>query len=242
MKSIFSVICYFLIVIFLIGCVLGNDSKKIEDKGSFEISISPLQFKSYPAGGGLVLISLEPNTDFAGDVDLLFETDENITLIPDKSVLSMDKMVEEIEVYPDTTATPGEYWISIIYQHAGIIDTKTVQIIITDLPDPFIRHIGFNKILSAEIVQWLDETHPEYGIKTDDSWFCFCEDVETLGLIWRYINQSWDIKIEGMAYPPLFKWYLLRKRGCIEPLLCVKKDKQGLFEEIPVNDFGKNNL
>ena len=240
MGRIFSEICYFLIVIFLSGCVLDSDSKKIVDKGSFNLFVSPLQFKSYPGGGGLVLISLEPDTNFTGDVDLWFETDENIILIPEKSVFSMNKLIEEIEVYPDTTVTQGESQINIIYRHAGITDKKIVQINLTYLPDATILLVGSGKKLSLEIVQWLNETHFEYGIKADDSWFCFCEDVETTGPIWRYINKSWDIKITSNAYPPRYKWYLLRKRGFIEPLLCVRKDEnQGLFEEIPVNDFGK---
>ena len=97
MKRIFSEICYFLIVLFLSGCVLDSDSKKTVDKGSFNLFVSPLQFKSYPGGGGLIIISLEPDTNFTGDVDLWFETDKNITLIPEKSVLSMDKLIEEMQ-------------------------------------------------------------------------------------------------------------------------------------------------
>jgi len=232
-----------LIVLFLSGCVLDSDSKKTVDKGSFNLFVSPLQFKSYPGGGGMVLISLEPDTNFTGDVDLWFETDENITLIPEKSVLSMNKLIEEIEVYPDTTVIPGESQINITYRHAGITDTKIVQIILTYLPEAFIPLVGIGKNMSIEIVQWLDETHPEYGIKEDNSWFHFCEDVQTTGLIWRYINKSWDIKITSNAYPPRYKWYLLRKRGIIEPLLCVRKDEdQGLFEEIPVSLFNVNPI
>ncbi|MFC1541877.1 hypothetical protein ACFL50_05445 [Candidatus Latescibacterota bacterium] len=239
MKCISTLLCYSLIVMLLSGCVLEDNSKENEDKGTFTLTVSPLQFKSYPGGCGVVIISLKPDTTFAGDVDLSFETDENITLIPEKSVLSTDKLVEEIEVFPDSSITPDESQIIITYRHAEITDSKIVQITLTDLPDIFIPYVGFGKNLSDEIVNWLDETHPEYGINTDNSWFCFCEDVYTTGLIWRYFNQSWDIKITSNAYPPRYRWYLFRKRGDIEPLLCVRRDEQGIYTEIPVSDFGE---
>ena len=217
MGRIFSKICYFLIVLFLSGCILDSDSKKTVDKGSFNLFVSPLQFKSYPGGGGLVFISLVPDTNFAGDVDLWFGTDKNITLIPEKSILSLNKLIEEIEVYPDTTVTPGESQINVKYQHGDITDFLTVEIILFEADDILYQFSGFGKNPPEVLLQWLFRTYPEYNIEADNSWFCWCDEY-AIGAGFEFSSSPlpWLYRLQGGPVCT-FTFLLGLKRSLREP-------------------------
>ena len=72
MKSIMAIVII-LNSYFVSCCIFNSDSSEkpeSKDKGTFTLNIDPLTVESYPTGGGLFIITLEPGDDFEGDVSI----------------------------------------------------------------------------------------------------------------------------------------------------------------------------
>ena len=194
-----------------------------------------------------MIVSIEPDSSFAGDVELIIESPDDIETIPEKAHITLDKPLDEIEVYIDSTAILGEKEVMITCTHADKQVTASVTIIVYSLFSELLPLVGKGILPPEDLTQWLEETHPEYKINADSSWFSWFEDPNDImkaggGVEQRYFNREWEIKRQSAGYGIWIEWYWIRKRGDEEPCLYVREifgHGEYVFEEITASEFNK---
>jgi len=86
--------------------------------------------------------------------------------------------------------------------------------------------------------------HPELGIRDGQEWFGYRStlilvlggDVET-----TFLNEIWHVRVRTGLRPPWPTnpvWFLLRRRGEASATFCAVKDRNGVFRQIGVDEFG----
>lgn len=92
-------------------------------------------------------------------------------------------------------------------------------------------------------VQWIQDTHPELGITTDQEWFSWCPYPRYIkgSLLTGYghrifLNSKWETRVSWFVGPgPV--WALVRQRGKVTPLVAAKQQGYEPFHVIPVEEF-----
>ena len=220
---------------FVSGCVFDSDSSnktESKDKGTYTLIVDPLTVESYPTGGGLFIITLEPSDDFEGDVNITIEANPALNAQITTEKLSLKNRVAEIEIHPDSTVTSRTDTLKVLFEH----NNKTKPIILTvticiqwgleTMPCPSWH---------SEFLQWIKTEHQEFSIEGGEDWFGWFKYpcLEGVG-VWMYINQKWEITVVIEVFPPFKKWFLLRKRGEVIPKLCAREYPDNTFIEYPI--------
>ncbi|MFC1541665.1 hypothetical protein ACFL50_04350, partial [Candidatus Latescibacterota bacterium] len=152
-----------------------------------------------------------------------------------------EKLISEVEFYPDSTVASGLHTITIISKHGGKRDSLElfVEVIYPDYPLPSTPYP------SQSFVSWIQEEYPEMGIIPRVKWIHYINyPINILpgqSLEQTWINQSWEMTVFNLGYYPYMKWCLLRKRGEIKPFFAAKRDnfENNIYYEIDINDFKK---
>ena len=140
-----------IIVFFVAGCIFDSDTKKSEDKGTYTLEVETTGFwdektssfiedglVSYPGGGGgLFILIMKPGEDFEGEVRLTVNATPLLNVELTNDLLSSDKRVAEVVIYPDSKMAVGVETIRVISEHAGVIDELelSVEIIKSETED-----------------------------------------------------------------------------------------------------------
>ena len=256
MVAIFILLCCS--VFFLSGCGdngAGPEKNEVEDKGTYTLTVEqtlmdepkgylqPTSVWSYPGGGGLFIIIMEPGEDFEGDVQLTINADPALHAQLLNEKLTVEKPVSEVEVYPDTTievVNERFYFVNdtllVIAEHGGVKDTLDLEIKIgipNDKAKP--NATGLHNVF----IQWIQDEHPELGITTGQEWFSWSINPRFLlgGGHWLFLNSNWEMRVSWAVVPSPPVWILVRQRGNVMPLLAARRIGDGPFQEIPVEDF-----
>jgi len=241
---------YFSVFIILITITIGCSEKKsvnpIKDAGTYKIEIEPAlpaplltPMKSYRSGGGLFILSMEPGDNFEGKVLLTVNAIQALNVEITTAMLSLDKRVAEILIYPDSKIAIGTEIIKVISEHADVADTLEIEVEIVE-PDSLSTEKTATK-LHDEFVLFVQEAYPELGITTGQDWFNYNQHPILLSGTpgkWTFLNQTWDMTVYWTVWPKMPVWFLLRKRGESEPEFAAFKDMDVTIHEIPVDEFG----
>ena len=242
MSKVFSLICYILIAFFLSGCLLADDSKESEDNGSYSLISNKIQIDSFPEGGGLFILSMEPSEDFEGEIHLSIEADQKLNAILYEKSLSITKYVSEVEFYPDSTIAFGTFPINIISRHGGIKESLMLSV---EIHDPIYPNGPSTPYPPQKFVAWLNEGYPGMGISPGIKWIYYRnEPIITMpgsSLEQTWLNQSWEMTVYTKGPYPYKSWYLLRKRGEVLPVFAAKRENlnYNAHYEIDVAEYKK---
>jgi len=212
----------------------AEDSSKItEDTGTYTLESEPTAVQSYCGGGGIFILSMEPGDNFGGDVQLTLDANQSLNAKLTADLLSLDRKVTEIEIYPDSTLALGFYPFKVISENAGVkneLDLSVEIRVFGSFSPPYLKYIEFR--------DWVEITYPIVFYDGGKLFpFFKCPDYDGAST-WIILSPTFEITIILKTTPLFPAYYLLRKRGEVTPLLVAKKI-DGEFLEISLEDLWK---
>ena len=209
---------------------------------TFELKAKYSYIRSYPEGGGIFIIYIEPDDSFKGKVFVNMVAPNALNAQLSKEVLDRGSLVTEITVNPKEKAPAKIYNIRLVALNVEGMQVKTVQKIQLEV-EVFQWEAGKNPNLDAKrdlFIEWLEQEHQEFGIFLGRSYDYYCTYPEILIVEHgTYLHPEWEIRVCDHVMVPPYDWSMLciRKRGALEPLLAAKRESDNTIHEIPVSEY-----
>ncbi|MBN1697928.1 MAG: dockerin type I repeat-containing protein [Spirochaetales bacterium] len=206
---------------------------------SFSLRAKYTSIRSYPGGGGIFIIALEPETNFTGDVTVSFRAEDTLHASLDRNTLDRENRVAELTISPSLSTRIGEYAIDV--QAADSVMTKntglSVDVMSWETGDPADALV---KLLNFQ--QWLDENAPGLNLNLDMKWTYYKTYPETLIVEhWTFLDNTWEIRLCFHVMIPPDDWSRLwvRKRGDMEATLALYRETEdtGIVHETDISEY-----
>jgi hypothetical protein len=213
------------------------DDRSLTGHGEFRIIAKYDSIDSYPSGGGVFLIRLNPGDDFSGPVRLTIKADPRLHADLSAAVLNPQSPVAEITIMPEQTFPIGLHTITVLADNASF---SRKLILIVNIINWWIadkRNAVQNLLPFAE---WLEKNHPELGDFLEREWYIYATYPGILVVEhWTFLDAEWEIRVCHHVMIPPYDWskMLLRKRGEWEPTLAAKRETDGIIHQIPIADY-----
>jgi len=229
-------VLYILIIgsLLLIFISCSSNSDRIyeyeADLGDFELERSADSVKSYPGGGGVFIIKLDPDSVFNNSVSISINADEVLNADLTELTISNGHPITEISIQPGTTENET-FPITVTGTCESLIKTVDLTVLmydaVGDVPQQFID-------ARDEIIGWVVTHHPEHS-ELDAMEFSSYKT--SLGAVygstnWEFLNDTWHLRlaIPTSIDPPATMY--LRYRGEWDYVLTVRKNPDGSIEEL----------
>lgn len=215
--------------------------------------------RSYPGGGGIFIVYIEPENGFSGNVYLRINADQNLGVEVDTKILNMQSRVAEITLRPTMNISFTTYSIEVSafyspslspvksavdfweppYGHHPAVSLRTLYLDVEifdhsscNLPDAIVKR--------DELVTWLEAEHPEFGMFSNQDFFAYVTYPEILVVEhWTFLYDDWEMRICYHVMMPPYDWskIWLRPRGEINAVFAAYRESDGTTYEIPVSEY-----
>ncbi len=207
------------------------------DQGSFTIEAPYTYIRSYPGGGGVLLLSITPSDGFAGNVFLTISAQTSLNAQLDRDVLNDSIRVAEITIVPSEQATIEWHQIELTTTHAGETQGLTF--------DVEMFHWSSANIADAEakrdpLLEWVENNYPELGSLSDQEWYGYFTYPQIWVVEhWTFLSEDWELRICYHVMIPPHDWSMLRlrPRGELDAILAVRRESDGITYEIPIDEY-----
>lgn len=213
------------------------DDRSLLGQGEFRIVARYDSISSYPSGGGIFPIRLNPGDDFSGAIRLTILADPRLHAEPSATVLSPQSPVAEITIMPERTIPVGLHTITLLAANAGfsgklILTVNTVNWWATEKSHAVQKMEPF--------AAWLEENYPDLGNFSERGWYIYATYPGILVVEhWTFLDAEWEMRVCFHVMIPPYDWskMLLRKRGEWEPTLAAMQETDGTIHQIPIADY-----
>jgi len=226
------------------GCLDGtDDSQPFEpdpvapDAGSFTLQARYDAIRSFPGGGGLFIVAISPDWDFAGTVRLSVTANPRLHTQMSTTLLDTSLRVAEIWISPEAGMETGFYTIQLKAEHGDATELLPLNIEVMEWSQ---AEPGHEMQMRGHFCDWLAAQHPELGYNEGDSfkrWITYPQHL--IVEHWTFFSHDWEMRVCFHVMIPPHDWsmMLLRRRGEMEPVLAARRESNGSIHEIPVNDY-----
>ena len=239
MKRIMGLVL--LMVLFLSFNVASGDVAP-ETVQTFDLKAKYTYIRSYPNGGGIFIVYIEPKSEFAGKVFLNMVSPARLNARLSNDVLDRGSLLTEITVEPSGDIRPGTKYIRLAAVHVVGLCVQTVQRIQLEV-EVFNWEAGENPNLDERrdlFVKWLEQEHQEFGIFLNQEYNYYSTYPEVLIVEHgTYLNAEWEMRVCDHVMVPPDDWsmFCIRKRGALKPLFAAKRETDNTIHEIPVSEY-----
>lgn len=235
MKRIIS-----LVLIMVLCLSLGVASKGLAQ--TFEFGAKYNYIRSCPGGGGIFLVSIEPNSAFTGKVFLNIIAPYSLNAELNKDVLDMGSPVAEIRVSPSENISSGKYNIGVAAVHVVGLYVQNVERIkleveVFDWESTVSRNLSQKRDL---FIEWLETEHPEFGIFPKQKYDAYNTYPELIIVEHgTFLSSEWEIRVCDHVMIPPDDWSMIwiRKRGALDALFAAKRETDNSIHEIPISEY-----
>ena len=101
-----------------------------------------------------------------------------------------------------------------------------------NLPDAIIKR--------DELIDWLEDEHPEFGNFSGENWFAYLTyPAHLIVEHWTFLYEKWEMRICYHVTIPPYNWSMLclRPRGEVDAIFVAKRESDGTTYEIPISDY-----
>jgi len=219
-----------------------------KDAGSsgFELKAKYTYIRSHLGGGGVFVIRLNPDVDFTGDVRLQLVADPVLNARLDRATVNAASDIAELSIRPTASVNAGTYQIDVVGCHVSDVVSPDsyqtvsleVEIIPWGIPDP-----RYAVIKRDPLVEWIEDTHPEFGSFSGMQWYPY---ITYPGILvvehWTFLNDDWEMRICFHVMIPPYDWSMiqLRRHGEWDPIFAARREYNGTtyeIHEIPLSEY-----
>ena len=228
----------------LAGCLeVGGDAMPDEalpspaDAGEYVLQARHSAIRSYPGGGGVFTVFIDPREDFSGTVRLSIEADPQLHASLSRHVLDERERVAELRLAPSEAMDVGMHRINVVAMHDDRITALSLDV-------EMLHWTQFPPAMEMEkredFLAWLDAAHPELGDVTRRPFHRYMTYPEILIVEhWTFLSAEWEVRLcyHVMIPPDDWSMLLLRRCGSLSPLLAARRESDGSIHEIPVEQY-----
>ncbi|MFA6569932.1 MAG: hypothetical protein WCT77_01710 [Bacteroidota bacterium] len=238
--TISSVLLLFLSSLFLSfisSCSSSNDPvDPVKDAGDYTLTAKYDSVKTYPKGGGIFVIKMSPDNNFAGKVRLKIDANSALKAKLSKSELSSKDSVIDIILSPDENINYGSYPIKLIASHKGTERALEMNADIVQWGE------NINDALEKlyQFRTWIIDNKSQYQNIFDE----YVNSYSTYPNIlivehYTFITEKYEIRLCYHVMIPPYDWSKLwiRSRNKMEPELIVQRQTDGTIFNIPVTEY-----
>lgn len=212
----------------------GDESN---EAGGFTLRCINTSVRSYTGGGGVFVVTIQPDPQFNGSVRL--EVEANPLLGAKLTRYRLDEFLSyaELTVEPAAPIAPATYDIVLRATHHGKTISRILQV---DIHFWSHHEPGMEILKRDEFVSWLSNEHPELGDFAAEEFRRYMTYPEILVVEhWTFLSDMWEFRLCYHVMIPPHDWskMLLRRRGCSQPLLAAQRESDGTIAEMPVDEY-----
>ncbi|MDT8323554.1 MAG: hypothetical protein RRA94_05555 [Bacteroidota bacterium] len=232
------------LLLFATGCLesggdaLAPEPSPVErDAGSYILHARYDTLRSFPGGGGVFTMHIEPDMEFAGSVRLSVEAPEGLGARWDRMLLDAESRGAELSLHPAPTLATGLYALTVIARHGGVQKEYSLHV---DMREWSQSGPGHEMDRRQDFLDWLAVAHPELGDVDALPYFRFCTYPEILIVEhWTFLSAEWEMRVCFHVMIPPHNWsmMLLRRTGAPVPLLAARRESDGRITEFPVTEY-----
>jgi len=233
------------LVVLMILCLsftVASRAVASETAQAFELKAKYTYIRSYPNGGGIFVVYIEPKSEFTGKVFLNLVAPARLNARLRDEVLDRGSLLTEITIEPSSDIRAGIKYIKLAAVHVNGLYVQTVQRIQLQV-EVFEWEACDNPNLNEKrdlFVQWLEQEHQEFGLFLNQEYQYYITYPEILIVEHgTYLNSEWEIRVCDHVMVPPYDWsmFCIRKRGALKPLFAAKRETDNTIHEIPVSEY-----
>jgi hypothetical protein len=208
------------------------------DAGSYVLDARATSIRSYPGGGGVFTIFMEPGADFRGDVRLSVIADRDLHCTFSLPLLYNRNRTTDLHIAPESGSPVTPRTIVVRAEHAGAIKTLTLNVTMYDWSHSV---PGEEIALLRRYLDWIRMAHPKAGtveIVPSRRYLTYPEIL--IVEHWTFLSPLYELRLCRHIMVPPHDWsmMLLRQVGHREPSLAARLDSgSGEIREIPVSEY-----
>jgi hypothetical protein len=208
------------------------------DAGGYTLSARYTHIRSYPGGGGIFTVYIEPEADFAGTVRLSLLGEQGAICTLNRKVLDRTCRVAELRLSPDAGMPVENFTIQVKAEHAYSSKVLPLNVTMYDWShgDP-----DQELVLLDRYLDWVRANHPELGAIPMESHRRYLTYPEHLIVEhWTFLTPTWELRLCRHVMIPPHDWsmVLLRRFGSLEPVLAARLDNSASeIHEISVAEY-----
>lgn len=228
-----------LLIMMGISCSDSNPNSPNDsiDSGEYELLVKYDSIRSYPGGGGIFPIKINPLEGFDGKVILRVVADRRLNAIIRNDTLNKNLTIANLIISPDSNISISDTQILLIASHAGrekeILlnveifnwesgEFETSDDKLTNFRDWAInRGFDFSELLNDDTFKY--RTYPEILIVEHST----------------YISEKYEVRICYHVMIPPHDWsmILIRPLNSVEAVKSARRESDGTISEIPVSEY-----
>ncbi len=220
----------------LAGCAgpTGPD----DTEASFALTAVYDSIRSYPGGGGIFLVRLDPEDAFAGEVVLSLAAPDRLRAEVARDTLSDGHPTAELIVRPEATISSGHFKVTL----TGTQGEQRVKLPLdVEIVDWLVEGLSEHATLEKNrFVSWLADQDPALAALGSQQWWGFQTYPEMLVVEhWTFLSPEWEMRICVHVMIPPHDWSMvrLRRRGESEPVLTARRETDGTIHPIPAGEY-----
>ena len=231
-------LCTLLLSLLLSSCDRLPFQPKEPDAGTYALAARATHIRSYPGGGGVFTVFIEPGTDFRGDVRLSVLADRDLHARLSLPLLDSLNPVADLHLAPEAGCPVTPRSIVVRAEHAGTVKTLTLQVEMYewDHGEP-----GDEMALQRRYLDWIRAAHPEVGNVEIVPFRRYLTYPQTLIVEhWTFLSPLYELRLcrHVMIPPDDWSMVLLRQVGRRDPAFAARLDSgAGEIREIPVPEY-----
>jgi hypothetical protein len=228
-----------LIAGFFVNCSedKNNPIEPTKDAGSYSIYSTYDSIRSYPAGGGLFVVYIKPDSNFSGIVNLSVQSDAKLNAKLNKTQLKKGDTVVEITIKPDSITDIKNYIITLVTKHANQEKKKEFKIAMYEW-----SMVNFETAITNmdKFRDWLINQNPDYlkiFTKPGINWATYPQTL--IVEHYTFLTDNYEVRLCYHVMIPPYDWskICIRKRGNTNFEFSAIRETDGKISIYPVNDY-----
>ena len=237
-KLIGNYIFFGLICALLFSCSKNEGGvSPYKETGDYSLLSEFDTIRSYPDGGGIFIISIKKEQNFAGRVSLSVEADPMLKANLTKTILQLNDTVAEIEIHPELNASLKNYQIRIIASHAGVNKSKDLIVQMYDWGPANVEDAIPKR---NEFTKWIQDNYPLYSLAFGQVLATY-ETYPGILIVehFTFLTTIYELRLCYHVMIPPDDWSMIRirNRNMPEAEFAAKRETDGSIKEIDVSEY-----
>lgn len=206
-------------------------------EGSFTLEAKYTYIRSYPGGGGVMLLKIVPGPDFSGDVAISVDAHQTLGAALTTGILNGEETVAELTVSPTRQVPLALHVITVTAENQTQQQSLELQVEVFNWG---IMSMNIAQDTQDRFIAWLGDEHPELGNFSNQKWDVY----STYPLVkivehYTFLSDDWEFRICFHVMIPPDDWskMWLRPRGDWEPVLAAQRAWDDIIGDYVINEI-----
>ena len=228
-------------ILMVLGTCTDRDSDAVSpptgDSGDYLLTSTYDSIRSYPGGGGIFLVHMEPDTAFSGTIRLRRDCDVSLKATHSKTVLTASDNVVELLLSPSGSISTARYPITVVATHAKQEKRLDLLANVLDWQQDNFEPALEKRDQFREYTLGLSAAYTELFSTPSRMYATYPMTI----IVEHYtmLTSQYECRFCYHVMVPPYDWSMMRirKRLSISPDITLKRDTEGTVQRIPGEEY-----